>query len=147
MCMKWPHIRLALFIRLSVCLHYSTWELLDGFGWNYVWTLCHWVLLQNRAFLLPRDGINISTTYSRVKQWWIVKDFWIIQNLGTVTVCKLKNSNVAAAWTKINFDLNSIPSQNPTRKLPTRYHRATTYSDVWVLIQKLKQDVKFKWFV
>jgi hypothetical protein len=35
---------------LSVRLHDSTREPLDGFGWNLVWTLCHWFLTNNRTF-------------------------------------------------------------------------------------------------
>jgi hypothetical protein len=33
--------------RLSICPLDSTWEPLDGFGWNLVRTLCHWGLPWN----------------------------------------------------------------------------------------------------
>jgi hypothetical protein len=52
MYMKWMHIGLI----MSVCPHDSTREPLDGFGWNLVWTLCHWGLPKNRTFQLSTFG-------------------------------------------------------------------------------------------
>lgn len=41
---------LCLPISPSVCMHKISWEWLNGFSWNLVWTLCHWRLPQTRPY-------------------------------------------------------------------------------------------------
>jgi hypothetical protein len=48
---------------MSVCPHDSTQELVDGFGLNMVWTLCHWGLhviavLNFLQSVIPRWWMN-----------------------------------------------------------------------------------------
>jgi hypothetical protein len=41
---------------MSICTHAVSHEQLDGFSWNFVWTLCYWRLLQSSNFRLQTLG-------------------------------------------------------------------------------------------
>jgi hypothetical protein len=119
---------------------------LDWFGWNMVWTLCHWGLPKNRMFQFPTIGntnmadeqtCEVGSTLMTLAigpytyEWW--KSFGKYKTLENNS---LYNVSKITTWRLHERKklTTRIRSYDTLRRSPVRYHRVKVPYDVSVFV-------------